>query len=118
MRLFQRCVDMSTESMQWEHLARKSGSHYQQLFVKGTRIAARVLYSYYTPGDDWPGQSVEEIAAGFDLPVEAVREAIAYCESDPPELQEDLEKEQALIQATKDGSGNLSALDYARIFLQ
>ena len=41
----------------------------------------------------------EEIAANYRLPVEAVKEAIAYCQSNPPELQEDYAREQALIEA-------------------
>lgn len=83
----------------WKHLARKPESDYQQLFVKGTRIAARTLYSYYLPGEDWPGQSVEELAEEFHLPIEAVREAIAYCQCDPPEIRADLAMEEALMQA-------------------
>jgi uncharacterized protein (DUF433 family) len=83
----------------WKYLAPKPGSVYQQLFINGGRIAARTLYSYYTPGEDWPGQSVEELAADFHLPVEAVREAIAYCESDPPEIHADLAMEESLIAA-------------------
>jgi uncharacterized protein (DUF433 family) len=91
---------MSTDQVtRWKFLARKPGSAYQQLFVNGSRIAARTLYSYYTPGPDWPGQSVGELAADFNLPVEAVREAIAYCESDPPEIRADLAMEDALVQA-------------------
>ena len=31
----------------------------------------------------------EEIAREYDLPVEAVKEAIAYCQTDPPEIRED-----------------------------
>ncbi len=83
----------------WKYLARKPGSDYQQLFVKGTRIAARTLYSYYTPGEDYAGETVEELAANFNLPVEAVQEAIAYCESDPPEIRADLAMEDALMEA-------------------
>jgi hypothetical protein len=60
------------------------------------------------------------------VPVEAVREAIAYCQSNPPELQEDWQKEEALAAtagnpATADGGGaakKVSAEDYARIFLR
>jgi uncharacterized protein (DUF433 family) len=85
---------MNTERPPWKYLAPKVGSHYRQLFVKGTRIAAWILYNYHTPGEDWPGQTAEEIAAGFNLPVEAVREAIAYCEMNPPELCEDWERGQ------------------------
>ena len=85
---------------QWRYLERKPGSSYRQLFVQGTRIAARTLYSYFVPGEDWPGMSPEEIAADFNLPAEAVREAIAYCQSDPPEIRDDLAREEALMQAT------------------
>jgi uncharacterized protein (DUF433 family) len=117
---------MSTEQpTRWKYLGPKPGSHYRQLFITGTRIAARVLYSYYMPGEDWPGQSAEAIAAGFNLPVEAVREAIAYCQSDPLEIQEDLMREDALMEATGMNDPNykyhpsprpLSPEDYARIF--
>ena len=84
----------------WKHLERKPGSTYRQLFVKGTRIAARTLFSYFVPGEDWPGMTAEEIAADFNLPAEAVREAIAYCQSGPPEIRADLAREEALMQAT------------------
>src|SRR5437870_10731476 len=91
---------MSTQPQPpWKYLARKPGSHYKQLFVNG-RIAARTLFSYFVPGEDWPGQTVEEIADGYGLPVEAVREAIAYCQSDPAESREDFAMEEALMEAT------------------
>jgi ABC-type nitrate/sulfonate/bicarbonate transport system substrate-binding protein len=41
----------------------------------------------------------EEIAREFSLPVDAIREAIAYCESNPPELAEDYAREEALSNA-------------------
>ena len=87
-------------STPWQHLEHKPGSSYRQLYVKGTRIAARVLYSYFVPGEDWSGMGPEEIAEDFHLPVEAVREAIAYCESDPPEIRADLAMEDAVMAAT------------------
>src|SRR5437899_12002725 len=84
----------------WTHLDRKPGSSYRQLFVKGTRIAARTLYSLYVPGEDWAGMTAEEIAADYRLLVAAVREAIAYCQSDPPEIRADLAREEAIMEAT------------------
>lgn len=41
-----------------------------------------------------------EIAADYELPVEAVQEAIAYCESNPAELAEDHAREEAVMEAT------------------
>ena len=92
---------MSLEQHAWKYLGPKPGSLYRQLFVKGTRTFARTLYSYYLPGEDWPGMTVEEIAANFNVPVEAVREAIAYCESDPPEFRQDWEEEEAMAAAMR-----------------
>src|SRR5438876_11615683 len=92
---------MSNENpSSWKYLAPKPGSHYRQLFIKGTRIAARVLYGYFMPGEDWPGRTAEEIAEGFNLPLEAVGEAIAYCQSDPPEIGVDWAQKEALMRAT------------------
>lgn len=46
-------------------------------------------------------RTIEQIAADYKLPVEAVKEAIAYCESKPPELLEDYRREAALIEAAR-----------------
>jgi hypothetical protein len=43
-------------------------------------------------------RKAEDVAASFGLPLEAVKEAIAYCESNPPEIREDLEREEANVQ--------------------
>lgn len=81
----------------WQYLAPNPRSCYRQLFVKGTRIRARVLYGLFASADE--PMSREEIAADFRLPVEAVDEAIAYCQGDPPEIAEDFEREERLIAA-------------------
>ena len=88
---------MSTTATSYLHLAANPRSASKQLFVQGTRIRARVLYGWYACADP---MSVEEIAAEYSIPVEAVREAIAYCQSDPPELAEDYAREAALMEAT------------------
>jgi uncharacterized protein (DUF433 family) len=85
----------------WQYLAPNPRSCYKQLFVKGTRIRARVLYGLFLSADE--PMSREEIAADFGLPVAAVEEAIAYCQGDPPEITEDFEREERLIAAS--GSG-------------
>jgi len=81
----------------WKYLEPRPGSFYRQLFVKGKRIRARVLYGWTLCED--PKLTPEEVAAEFDVPVEAVREAIAYCESNPPELEQDYRREEALTEA-------------------
>ena len=82
----------------WTHLETRPKSFYRQLFVKGTRIRARVLYGLHCSAEE--PMTMEEIAAGYGLPIEAVREAIAYCESNPPEIDEDFRRQEALMEAT------------------
>ncbi len=81
----------------WLYLDRKPGSAYRQLFIKGRNIAARILYGSYVSEQE--AQTPEQIAADFQIPLESVLEAIAYCESDPPEIQQDWEMEEASIRA-------------------
>lgn len=82
----------------WTYLAPNPKSAYKQLFVKGTRIRARVLYGLFANADE--PMTAEEIAADYAVPVEAVREAIAYCQANPPEIDEDLRREERLMEAT------------------
>ena len=55
----------------WVYLARKHGSAYKQLFIKGRNIAARTLYGDYMSEEE--PMTLEEIAADRDLPIEMVR---------------------------------------------
>jgi uncharacterized protein (DUF433 family) len=82
----------------YKYLARKPKSVYKQLFIKERWIAARTLYGMYAREES--PMTPEEIAADYELPLDAVREAIAYCESNPPELAEDYAREVAVMQAT------------------
>jgi uncharacterized protein (DUF433 family) len=84
----------------WTYLDRKPGSNYQQLFIKGRNIAARTLYGLTFPGEDWAGRTPQELAADYELPLEAVNEAIAYCKTNPPEISADWKMDEALAQAT------------------
>jgi uncharacterized protein (DUF433 family) len=86
-----------TTSTQWVYLAPNPKSNYKQLFIKGTRIRARVLYGLYMSAEE--PMTPEEIAADYGLPLEAVKEAIAYCQTNPPEIQEDLRREERRMEA-------------------
>jgi uncharacterized protein (DUF433 family) len=112
---------MSNEPKQWKYLAPNPKSSYKQPFIKGTRIRARVLYGYYASQEE-PQMAPEGIAADYGLPVEAVLEAIAYCESNPPEIAADFAAEEAIMEATgmndpnyKDKPRLLSAEERARL---
>jgi uncharacterized protein (DUF433 family) len=79
------------------YLSRKPKSLYRQLFIKDRWIAARTLYGL-SLGED--AMTPQEIAADYDLPLEAVLEAIAYCHSRPAEIAEDYAAEEAVMEAS------------------
>jgi uncharacterized protein (DUF433 family) len=85
-------------SIGWQYLAPNPKSCYKQLFVKGTRIRARVLYGMFMSAE--APMTPDQIAAELNLPLDAVKEAIAYCQSNPPEISQDFEREQKLIDAS------------------
>ncbi|MCI0741818.1 MAG: DUF433 domain-containing protein [Gemmataceae bacterium] len=89
---------MSTNAKDYKYLVRKPKSVNKQLFIKERWIAARTLYGKYARLES--PMTPEEIAADYDLPPEAVYEAIAYCESNPKELAEDYAREEAVMDAT------------------
>jgi len=60
-----------------------------------------VLYGLFASADE--PMTREEIAADFNLPLEAVDEAIAYCQNDPPEIAEDFAREERLVAANAGG---------------
>ena len=81
----------------YQHLELRPDSAYRQLFVKGTRIRAELVYRAHINPEQ--PMTPEELAADFGLPLEAVREAIEYCRSDPSEIAADLAHEDALMAA-------------------
>jgi uncharacterized protein (DUF433 family) len=89
---------MSTTPTKYEHLEPRLGSAYRQLFLKGLRVRAEI--PYHLSRNPKAPMTPEEIAAEYGWPLEAIREAIAYCESNPPELISDRLQEEALYEAT------------------
>ena len=80
----------------YQHLERRPGSNYKQLFVKGRRIRAEVLYRQ-TVGED--ARSPAEVARDYEVPLEVVQEAVDYCLQNQDVLREDRERESANIVA-------------------
>src|SRR5260370_2259738 len=78
----------------YQYLYPKRGSKYQQLFVNG-RIMAEVLYRE-TVGQE--ALTPEQVAREYDLPVDAVLEAIHYCIHHPEILEADRSRETAFIE--------------------
>ncbi|MFL5341896.1 MAG: DUF433 domain-containing protein [Gemmataceae bacterium] len=86
-----------SEQREWKYLERNPRSSYKQLSFKGRKLHARTVYGQIV-GED--GRTPEEAAEDYGLPLEAVLEAIEYCESNPPEIERDYMRERAIMEAT------------------
>lgn len=84
-----------SELVHYRYLQPKRGSSYQQLFVNG-RIRAEILYRE-TVGPE--PLTPEEVAREYSLPLEAVLEAIDYCQRNPQVLDADRAEEERRIKA-------------------
>jgi|SRR5882724_3078305 len=88
---------MSATHTQWQYLEHDPMSSYRQLSIKGRRVKARTLYGLFMNAEE--PLTIEQIAQEYDVPVEAVKEAIAYCQSDPLELQQDYRFDEMMMEA-------------------
>src|SRR5687767_10313761 len=80
----------NTNTTQYQHLEPRPGSNYRQLFLKGRRIRAGIVYEvvhgpdHYTP---------EQFARDYDVPLEVVLEALDYVANNLPLIQQERERE-------------------------
>ena len=88
---------MST-GVTYQYLELRPTSLYRQLFVKGTRIRAELIYWAHINAEE--PMTPEELATDYGLPLPAILEAIEYCQSNPPEIAADIVREEAIMAAT------------------
>jgi uncharacterized protein (DUF433 family) len=88
---------MSETPREWKYLERRPGSSYQQLCIKGKRIWAWTLYCEFVNQNE--PRTPQELAEDWSVPLEPVQEAIAYCQSEPPDLRDDYRKDELLAEA-------------------
>src|SRR5436309_4531766 len=88
---------MSETPGKWKYLERRPGSSYKQLCIRGKRIWAWTLYCEFM--NEKEPRTLQQLAEDIDVPLEAVQEAIAYCQSEPPERREDHRKDDLLTEA-------------------
>ncbi len=74
----------------------RPGSNYRQLFLKGRRIRAAVIYEAVHGPDPY---TPEEFAREYDVPLEAVREALEYAANNLPLIEAERDREAADIRA-------------------
>jgi uncharacterized protein (DUF433 family) len=88
---------MSTDSeVRYQHLEARPGSNYRQLFLKGRRIRADAVYHAIHGTDPY---TPEEYAENFQVPLEAVFEALDYVARNQPIIQQDQERDEARFRA-------------------
>ena len=84
------------ETIDYIHLAPREGSGYQQCFIKGRNLRAETLFRAMMGPEP---MTPDEVARDYDVPVEAVREAIHYCLRDAALLRREREADWAESQA-------------------
>ena len=81
---------------QFQHLERRPGSSYRQLFLKGRRIRAAVVHEAVHGPDPY---TPEEFAREYGVPLEAVREALDYVANNLPLIEAERDREAADVRA-------------------
>jgi hypothetical protein len=81
-----------TNQNNYRFLAPREGSNYKQFFVKGRNLRAETLYRQTTGVEP---RSLPEVAIDYDLPVEAVQEAVQYCIDNAELLRREREEDLA-----------------------
>jgi uncharacterized protein (DUF433 family) len=81
---------------QYQHLEPRPGSNYRQLWVKGRRIRAAVVYEAIHGPDP---RSPEEFARDYQVPLPAVLEALDYVAQNLPLIQQERDREAARLRA-------------------
>lgn len=85
-----------TPTTRYQHLEPRPGSNYRQLWLKGRRIRAAVVYeAVHGPDPVTP----EELARDYNVPLEAVHEALDYVANNMPLIQAERREEAADMRA-------------------
>ena len=84
----------NTSKTQWKYLEPRPESWHQQLYLKKKKLRANTVWSDMLVN----GDSIEEAADNWDLPVEAVEEVIRYCETHRELLRAEAESERRYLE--------------------
>jgi uncharacterized protein (DUF433 family) len=88
---------MSAETEpQYQHLEPRPGSNYRQFFLKGRRIRAAVVDEAIHGPDPF---TPEEFAREYQVPLEAVLEALDYVARNRPLIEQERDREAASLRA-------------------
>ena len=87
-------MTVNTSRTQWQFLEPCSSSWRKQLYFKGRKLTAFTVWSDMIVNEDTLG----ETAANWDLPTEAIKEAIEYCENNRELLKSEAEEERPYLE--------------------
>ena len=86
----------SKAETQYQHLEPRPGSNYRTLFLKGRRIRAAVVDAVVHGPDP---RSAEEYAREYQVPLEAVIEALEYVAANRTLIEQERDHEAARLRA-------------------
>jgi hypothetical protein len=87
-------TDKSLET-QWQYLEKRSHPWRKQLYLKGKRTKASVIYSSMVVNNE----TLEKAADNWDLPLAAVKEIVEYCETHQELLKQEAKEERRRLEA-------------------
>lgn len=85
---------INSSKTQWQYLEPRPDSWRKQLYLKGRKLRAHIVWSDMLVNEMTP----EEVADSKDLPLEAVYEAIEYCESHAELLKQEAQAERRFLE--------------------
>lgn len=89
-----RSLKQDSRCESWSYLEPRVESWRKQLYIKDRKLPASVVWSSMLTESMTP----EETADNWDLPIEAVHEAIRYCETHKELLTQEAEAERSSIE--------------------
>jgi uncharacterized protein (DUF433 family) len=84
----------NTSKTQWQYLEQRPDSWRQQLYIKGRKLTAFTVWSDMIVNNETP----TDAAINWELPSEAIREAIEYCETHQELLTFEAEEERRYLE--------------------
>ena len=84
----------NTSKTQWQFLEPRSSSWRKQLYIKGRKLTAFTVWSDMIANKD----TLDETAENWNLPTEAIKEAIEYCENNQELLKSEAEEERRYLE--------------------
>ncbi len=87
---------MTTNSSktQWQYLEQRPHPWRKQLYLRGKRIKASVIYSSLVVNNE----TLEEAADNWDLPLAAIKEVVEYCETNQELLKQEAREERRRLE--------------------